>query len=46
MKLLLAELPGRLWAGKEALLEAVGALSSAHPAQLDCKVSCRCSQRV
>ena len=38
MQLLLAELPGRLWAGKEALLDATGALGAAHPSQLDCTV--------
>ena len=38
VKLLLSELPGRIWAGKEAVLEAIGALAAAFPAAVDCEV--------
>ena len=40
-KLLLVELPGRIWAGKEALLDAAGALGSTYPASVDCEVRLR-----
>ena len=38
MDLLVKELPGRIWSGKESLLAAAGALGSFHAASVDTKV--------